>query len=59
MIREAKLVKEAEAKNQQMWAEKSPPLQEQKVQLPTYGLRKKWPLCPFEGNTKETRKVVI
>lgn len=40
MIHEAKLVKEAEAKNQQMWAEKSPPLQEQKVQLPTYGLRK-------------------
>lgn len=33
-------MKEVEAKNQQMRAEKSPPLQEQKVKLPTYGRRK-------------------
>lgn len=39
-ISEAKLEKEVEAKNKQMRVGKSSPLQEQKVQFPTSGLRK-------------------
>lgn len=39
-ISEAKLEKDIEAKNKQRRAEKSSPLQEQKVQLPPSGLRK-------------------